>query len=87
MRGHPLLLLWFGRSRQLSYGSYFVRYFQLHGGDPTDTKSRVINGVANHWERDVSGPVDAVRWYHRAETGANPQLAELYFAIINAYLR
>jgi hypothetical protein len=70
-------------SRQLSYGSYFVQYYRLYGSDPTDTKTRMVDGVANHWERDASGPFGAVRWYHRAETGANPQLAELYASIIS----
>ena len=75
------------QSRGKSYGSYIVRYYQLYGSDPKAMKAKVADGVANHWPSDVSGPFGAVRWYHRAETGANPQLAELYAAIINAYIK
>jgi hypothetical protein len=78
---------YYATSRGVSYGSYMVRYYQIYGGDPNAMKTRVAEGLANHWNSDVSGPFGAVRWYHRAETGANPQLAELYAAIINTYIK
>ena len=38
------------------------------------------------WQPTSTTVYDAVRWYHRQETGANPLLAELYAPIIPAIL-
>jgi hypothetical protein len=77
----------YAQNRPPSYGSYFVEYYRHYGDDGTDIKNRMDAGIAGGWGRDVSGPFGAVRWYHRAATGANPALAELYGPIIEAYIK
>lgn len=77
----------YAQNRPPSYGSYLVEYYRHYGDDATDMQDRVAAGIAGGWGRDVSGPFGAVRWYHRAATGANPALAELYGPIIDAYIK
>jgi len=49
---------------------------------------RITEGIRNGgWRPDVFAPYGAVRWYHRAITGANPKLATLYEPIINTLLK
>jgi hypothetical protein len=77
----------YAHQRALSYGSYLGAYYQHYGDDTADMTSRIKAGIANGWTPDASGPFGAVRWYHRAATGANPQLAELYGVIVDAYIK
>ncbi len=76
--------------RPQSYGSYLGAYRQEHGIDMTISeekmKERMRIGIASGWQPDVSPGYGAVRWYHRAESGGNPALAELYAPIIRKYL-
>ncbi len=78
------------KSREPSYGSYLTRYRQEYGLDlqasPAEMQRRLDKGIANGWKPDVSPAVGAVRWYHRAETGANPLLATLYEPIIRHFI-
>jgi hypothetical protein len=77
----------YAHNRSLSYGSYLGAYYQHYGDDTTDMQGRIAAGIVNGWAPDASGPFGAVRWYHRAATGANPQLAELYSVIVDAYIK
>jgi len=76
-------------SRPDSYGSYLGEYRKRYGVDlgatPQEVKRRLDEGIAAHWTKDASSVFGAIRWYHRAEVGANPALAELYAPIIHAY--
>jgi len=48
---------------------------------------RITEGIRNGgWTPNVFAPYGAVRWYHRAITGANPKLATLYEPIIGSFL-
>ena len=53
---------------------------------PEIDEARMDQGIASGWKTDSSRVYGAVRWYQRAESGANPKLAELYRPIIRAYL-
>ena len=77
----------YGKNRPLSYGSYLGAYSAQYGEDATDMKGRMDAGIAAGWPADASGPFGAVRWYHRPATGANPQLAEPYKPIVDAYIK
>ncbi|HEY1936563.1 MAG TPA: hypothetical protein VGJ33_01355 [Candidatus Angelobacter sp.] len=79
----------YAHNRALSYGSYLGVYAQYYGNDGTDMRSRMDAGISGGWAPDpgVSGPFGAVRWYHRAAVGANPQLAEIYGVIIDTYIK
>jgi hypothetical protein len=78
------------KNRPNSYGSYLGAYRQRYGVDlsvsAAEMKRRMDDGIASGWGKDASAVYGAVRWYHREETGANPQLAELYAPIIEKYL-
>jgi hypothetical protein len=77
-------------SRPDSYGSYLGAYRKKYGVDlgasPAEVKRRIEEGIAARWAKDASPVYGSVRWYHRAESGANPALAELYAPIIHAHL-
>ncbi len=75
--------------RAHSYGSYFGTYKAQYGDDATDFDARLKSGADGGWGPDagVSPALGAVRWYHRSNTGANPQLAELYSVIIERFLK
>jgi hypothetical protein len=81
---------WYAKNRPVSYGSFLGAYRQKYGVDLTasseEVKRRIDQGIAAGWKTDASRVFGAVRWYHRAEVGANPALAELYRPIIRAYL-
>jgi hypothetical protein len=72
--------------RPHSYGSYLGAYYAKFGDDMTDLDNRVKAGIADGWSPDVSASIGAVRWYHRPNAGANPQLAQLYRDIIATYI-
>ena len=78
------------KNRPVSYGSFLGAYRDKYGVDfsasPTEVKRRFNEGIKNGWITDASRVYGAVRWYHRPEVGANPQLAELYRPIIRQYL-
>jgi hypothetical protein len=77
----------YATNRPYSFGSYLVTYRQTYGSDATDIETRIADGIRSGWTPDCSAPVGAVRWYHRQDTGANPQLAELYVEIINKLIQ
>jgi len=81
----------YASKRPDSYGSYLGSYREKYGVDlsasPTEIRSRIDNGIAAGWLKDVSAVYGAIRWYHRAEAGANPQLADIYAPIINTYFK
>lgn len=76
----------YAATRPMSYGSYLTAYHAVYGTDTNDIKHRIDEGIANGWLSDKSAPNGAVCWYHRPETGANPQLAELYESIIDRFI-
>lgn len=88
----------YAKNRPVSYGSFLGAYRQMirdkhiaaDGVDlkasPSEVKRRLDEGIAGGWKTDASRVYGAVRWYHRIESGANPQLAELYQPIIRKYL-
>jgi hypothetical protein len=80
----------YSNDRSFSYGSYLGSYRHKYGVDLTasaaQVKERMDEGIAGGWKPDASPALGAIRWYHRAETGANPMLAEVYSPIIHAYL-
>lgn len=87
----------YATQRPHSYGSYLRTYYSLFGEDVTDCgpstltecvwKKRMDAGIAAGWQPDVSAPLGAVRWYHRPDIGANPQLADLYSVIISKFIK
>src|SRR3954468_18929672 len=76
----------YSADRPYSYGSYFVKYEEVYGTEREHLKDRIAAGIRSGWQTDCSAPVGAVRWYHRPDTGANPQLAELYVDIIDKFI-
>jgi hypothetical protein len=79
----------YAKNRVVSYGSFLGAYRQKYGEMTTwdgDVRRRFDEGIAAGWKTDSSRVFGAVRWYQRAQTGANPRLAELYAPIIHAYL-
>lgn len=81
---------YYAHNRVVSYGSFLGPYRQKYGVDmgvsPPAMVQRIKDGMAEGWLPDSSRVLGAVRWYHRAETGANPELAEIYEPIIRTYL-
>lgn len=75
------------QQRRDSYGSYLGEYYSKFGDDMKDLRQRIDRGIAEGWKPDVSAPAGAVRWYHRPDTGANPQLGTLYIPVIGYYLK
>lgn len=77
------------KRRPASYGSYLQAYRQSHGDDSVVSdavlRSRLDEGIKNGWKPDTRTVLGAVRWYHRPQIGANPQLSDLYDPIIRAY--
>ncbi len=80
----------YAKNRPISYGSFLGSYRQKYGVDltaqPNEVRRRFDEGMSSGWKTDSSRVYGVVRWYHRVETGANPQLAELYAPIIRRYL-
>ena len=72
--------------RPFSYGRDLETYYSVYGADGTDMDVRIANGIRSGWRADTPPANGAVRWYHRAETGGNPQLAELYDPIIHRFI-
>lgn len=77
----------YATTRPLSYGSYLGKYHEVYGEDATDIEKRIAAGIDAGWPSDSSAIVGAMRWYHRKDTGANPQLAELYESIVQLILK
>ncbi len=80
----------YAKNRPVSYGSFLDSYYAKYGFQPDISaevmRSRLDEGIRNGWKTDSSRVFGAVRWYQRAESGANPQLAELFRPIVRAYL-
>jgi hypothetical protein len=80
----------YAKNRPVSYGSFLGSYRKEYGIDlnapPSEVRRRLDQGISKGWPTDASRVYGAVRWYHRVESGANPQLAELYAPIIRKYL-
>jgi hypothetical protein len=89
----------YAKNRPVSYGSFLGAYREKYGVDmsvpPNEVKRRLDEGIAPcaantkapcGWKTDASRVYGAARWYHRLESGANPQLAELYAPVIRKYL-
>lgn len=74
------------RSRPHSFGSFLGAYRTQYGTDSNQQKDRIAEGIRSGWQPEVSAPFGAVRWYHRADSGANPLLAELYEPIIRHFI-
>jgi len=77
------------KQRPASYGSYLQAYRQHWGDDSAASdsllRSRLDEGIMNGWKPDTRTVFGALRWYHRPQIGANPQLADLYDPIIRTY--
>jgi hypothetical protein len=77
------------KARPVSYGSYLGAYRQKYGVDINapieDVVKNMEQGIRAGWKPDALAVYGAVRWYHREESGANPELAELYAPIIHKY--
>ena len=80
----------YAKNRPVSYGSFLGAYRAKYGVDlnvsPAEVKRRLNEGIKSGWTTDASRVYGAVRWYHRQEVGANPELADLYFPIVRKYL-
>lgn len=80
----------YAKNRGVSFGSFLGAYRDKYGIDfsasPRQVLDRMEQGIKSGWKTDSSRVLGAIRWYHRAESGANPQLAELYAPIIKKYL-
>jgi hypothetical protein len=80
----------YAKNRPVSYGSFLDHYYKQFGFHQSDSKDlmahRIDQGITSGWTTDSSRVYGAVRWYQRAESGANPKLAELYRPIVRAYL-
>jgi hypothetical protein len=79
----------YASARSVSYGSYLDYYHQQYGTQ-VETPSavmieRIKTGISHGWQPQGSKIYGVLRWYHRAETGANPQLAEMYEPIVRVY--
>lgn len=48
--------------------------------------ARIRKGIAEGWQPDCPRVLGALRWYFRAESKGNPELAELYAPIVEAFL-
>jgi len=77
----------YATGRPHSYGSYLRQYYTTYGDDMANLSDRIKVGIVNGWKPDVSAPYGAVRWYHRASEGANPQLGTLYAPIIERFIK
>jgi hypothetical protein len=77
--------------RPRSYGSYLQSYRREFGVDlkvsDADLRKRMDNGIAKGWKPDADCPpvLGALRWYFRAESKGNPELAELYAPIVRKW--
>lgn len=80
----------YAKNRAASYGSFLGAYRQKYGVDrnasPAQVKRHMDDGIASGWPTDASRVYGSVRWYHRIEANANPQLAEIYAPIIRTCL-
>jgi hypothetical protein len=71
--------------RPFSYGSYLTAYRAAYS-DATDMRTRMDAGIQSGWQADKTAVNGAVHWYHRIESGGNPELAELYDPIIHRFI-
>src|ERR1700722_6650677 len=80
----------YAKNRPVSYGSFLDTYYKRFGFHQDDSEELMANrmdqGIKSGWTTDSSRIYGAIRWYQRAETGANPKLAELYRPIVRSYL-
>lgn len=80
----------YAKNREVSYGCYLGHYRAEHPGDySADLKTmsqRIREGISKGWQPDCPRVLGALRWYFRPESGGNPELAELYAPIVEAYL-
>jgi hypothetical protein len=76
-------------NRPDNYGCYLQSYRAKFGidpnVDPAVVRNRMDAGIAGGWSPDCSRVLGALRWYFRVETGANPELAELYAPILSRW--
>ena len=76
----------------VSYGTYLGSYRREFGIDlpasDNEVTKRMDAGIAKGWKPDRDCPplLGALRWYFRAESKGNPELAELYAPIVRAWL-
>jgi hypothetical protein len=82
----------YGQRRLASYGSFARAYETAYrtnildrGALTSDEREKLERGISSGWTPDASPVYGAVRWYHRAGTGANPALALLYEPIVARY--
>ncbi len=80
----------YAKNRPVTYGSFLGSYRSKYGLDlnvtAAEVRRRLDVGIESGWKTDASRVLGAVRWYHRQEVGANPQLADLYDPIVRAFL-
>ncbi len=79
------------KNRPVCYGCFLGSYRNAYPNDftaaPSTMKNRMRDGIHNRgWSPDCPRVLGALRWYFRAETNANPALAELYAPIIDRVL-
>jgi hypothetical protein len=86
------LIRFYATKRPISYGSYLQSYRREFGVDlkvsDAEVRKRMDAGIANGWKPDANCPpvLGALRWYFRAESKGNPELAELYAPIVRQWL-
>jgi hypothetical protein len=79
----------YAKGRPVSYGSFLASYRAVYGIDynasPNTVVDRMERGIAAGWRVECPPVLGALRWYFRAESGGNPQLAELYAPIVEQW--
>jgi hypothetical protein len=80
----------YAKNRPISYGCYLQSYRQKNGVDlkasAGEVRRRMEESIDKPWKPDCPRVLGALRWYFRAETGGNPELAELYAPIVKQWL-
>jgi hypothetical protein len=80
----------YATKRPHSYGSY-LQSCRREGIDlkvsDTEVRKRMDPGIAKGWKPDGDCPpvLGALRWYFRAESKGNPELAELYAPMVRKW--
>jgi len=83
----------YATKRPHSYGSYLQSYRQKFGVDlgasEVEVRKRMDDGITKGWKPDSNCPpvLGALRWYFRAESKGNPELAELYAPIVRKWVQ